>query len=773
MSFSRLFTLRTATSFLTLLLIASLPNPSRAQSQKEPDKLNISAPEFEPNVKPNIDVTRADGPIVIDGEMNEAAWKKAGIARNFSETFPGDQTKPPVGVTVYSMYDESNFYLFYKIEDDPNDIRVHISDRDAIWQDDYVGLILDTNGDGATQYFIASNPIGIQGDTRISRNGEDASFDLIYHTAAKVTETGYQVEFAIPFRSLRFPEADIQKWSGTFWITRPRSSRNTYSWAAIDRDDNCFTCQFGTLTGMQGVKSGKNLEILPSLTTTQYGSLNDSGDPSSGFKNQRVAADPSLNVKYGITSDLTADLAVNPDFSQIEADAAQIDVNSTFALFYREQRPFFQEGADLFDTWIDAVYTRSINDPILATKLTGRFGRTSVAYIGGRDDISPLLVPLEESSEVVADAGKSYSNIVRVQHNLPGNSFIGALATDRRMDDGGSGSLASVDALVRFGKKYQIEAQFAGSHTIEPNNPELLDAGDATFDNGNHTVALDGESFSGFATYTSLERDARYWTFDVDYWTYSPNFRTDNGFVTQNDNKRFSFFQGVTLYPKAEFVDRIFPRMQVARIWNFDNVRKDEWAGGGFSMRMKRQTNLNVDAFFSNELFRGTDFRGLSNLEFSIFSNCSNPVQAGFYVSGGKRIARNLDVPEIGNGLNFGSDATIRPTQRLVLSPSFEYSRLTDRETGEEFFSGYILRMRTNYQFTRRLFARVITQYNHFSERLEIDPLVTYKINAFSAVYVGSTHDLNSFERTNDPNAKFYRQSSRQLFLKLQYLVRR
>ncbi len=763
-------------AILAALLMSMAPLASMAQSSRnaEPDVPSL-ATDFVPNVNPSLTVQRAAGAVEIDGVRGESEWEFAGLATNFSETFPGDQTRPPVGIRVYTMYDDANLYLFYEIDDDPDEIRVHMSDRDNIWQDDYVGMLLDTNNDGATQYFIAANPHGIQGDTRISRQGEDDSFNLIFRSAGQITETGYQVEMAIPFRSLRFPAAEVQNWSATFWITRPRSSRNTYSWAAIDRDDSCFTCNFGTLTGLRGVRAGKNLEILPSVTATQFGSLSNSQDPRSAFQNERIQGEPSLNVKYGITSDLTADVTLNPDFSQIEADAAQVDVNSTFALFFPEQRPFFQEGGDLFDTWINVVYTRSLNSPLLASKLTGRVGRTNIAYIGGRDEASPILIPLEESSEVVPDAGKSFSNILRVQHNLPGNSFIGLLATDRRLDDGGSGSVLSLDGLIRFGQKYQLEAQVAGSQTREPNSADLsARLGDATFDGGKHTVALDGESFTGYALYSSFERNARHWVFDFDYWGTNPTFRTDNGFVTGNDQHRFSFFQGVTLYPEnISFIDRIFPRMQVARIWNFDGVRKDEWAGGGVQMRMKRQTNVNVDAFFSNELFRGTEFRNLSNIMFGLFSNFSEPVQAGVSLRTGRSIARNLETPEIGNSLNVEGNATIRPTQRLVLRPSISYSRLKDRDTEEEFFSGYILRMRTNYQFTRRLFARVVVQYNDFAERLEIDPLVTYKINAFSALYVGSTHDLDSYPRTNDPNEQFFRQRNRQLFLKLQYLFRR
>ncbi|MFQ5570952.1 MAG: DUF5916 domain-containing protein [Rhodothermales bacterium] len=729
---------------------------------------------FTPNIEPSLHIPRLTGEIHIDGELEEAGWISAARAVNFAETFPGDQTEPPIDVTVYLTYDEENLYVAYVIKDDPAAIRANMSDRDQIWFDDYSGMLLDTNGDGQKVYFIAANPLGIQGDTRSSFGNEDVSFNMVYQSEGRVTDTGYQIEMAIPFRSLRFPKAEVQTWRATFWITHPRDSRNTYSWAAINRDNPCFTCQFGTLDGMTGVTSGRNLEILPSITGAQSGALGISGDPDSGFDNGRVDVEPSLNVKYGITSDLTADMTINPDFSQIEADVAQVDVNSTFALFFPERRPFFQEGSDLFRTPIQTVYTRSINDPIVANKLTGRFGGTNVAYIGARDNTSPLMLPFEESSRLVS-AGKSFSNIARVQHNFPDNSYLGALITDRRLDGGGSGTTLGIDGAVRFWNNYRIEGQVVASRTAEPKDAGLSEGfGDLLFDGGQRTAALDGESFWGHALYASLEREGRYWNFDFDYWETSPTFRADNGFVRQNDNRRFFMWQGVTLYPEnISFIDRIQPNIAVGRTWNFDGVQKSDFISPGLTLRMKRQTNVNVRYTFERERFGEVDFDGLRSFNLNVHSNFSEPVQLGFSLGLGRDIARTVGTPELGNSLNVNLFGTLRPTQRLVVQPLFVYSELTDRETGEEFFSGYIARARVNYQFTRRFFMRTVVQYNDFAERLEVDPLITYKINAFTAFHFGSTHDFDTFDGRMEGAARFLRQSRRQFFFKFQYLLRR
>jgi hypothetical protein len=610
-------------------------------------------------------------------------------------------------------------------------------------------MILDPNGDGQSLYFIAANPLGIQGDTRISPNNEDVGFNLIYKSEGRITDTGYQVEMAIPFKSLRFPNKDVQTWRATFWITHPRESRNTYSWAAISRDNPCWSCQFGTLNGISGVKSGKNLEILPAFTGAQAGALNDLENPASGFDSGRINVEPSLNVKYGITSELTLDATINPDFSQIESDVAQIDVNSTFALFFPERRPFFQEGADLFNTEIQTVYTRSINDPILANKLTGRFGATNIAYIGARDNTSPLLLPFEESSSLVS-AG---------------------------LDEGGAGTTMGVDGALRFWKNYRLRGQFVASRTAEPDDAGLSDGlEDLTFDDGAHTAALDGEAYWGHAFSARLDRDARYWNFEIEYEERSPTFRADNGFVRQNDSREFFVWQGVTLYPEKHlsFVDRIRPNVAMGRTWNFDGVQKNDFIGPGLSVQMKRQTNVSMRYIFERERFQEVDFDGLRRFNLNVFSNFSEPVQLGFDLSVGRSIARFLDTPEVGKSFDFSAFGTLRPTQRLVVQPRFVYSELMDRETGEAFFSGYIARTRVGYQFTRRFFMRTVVQYNDFSEQLEVDPLVTYKINAFTAFHVGSTHDFDRFDRPGQPDdpSRFFRQSSRQFFFKFQYLFR-
>lgn len=736
----------------------------------------FSAPDmpFQANVEPLLDIPYVESPIKVDGLLDEALWQTAAVAANFSESNPTERGVPDIEMKALVAYDSENLYVAYIIKDNPDEIRARWSDRDQIWQDDYAGMLLDTNGDGQVTYFISANPLGIQGDTRSAGDNEDESFDLIYASAGTITDAGYQVEMAIPFRSLRFPEADIQEWKATFWITRPREDRFTYSWAGIDRDDPCFTCQFGTLRGMSNIQRGRNLEILPALTGSQAGARNPA-DPSAGFDNNPMTAEASLNLKYGLTSDLTLDATINPDFSQIESDVAQIDVNSTFALAYPERRAFFQEGADLFQTQIDAVYTRSINDPIAASKLSGRFGNWTVGYIGARDNTSPILMPFEEGSALVS-GGKSVSNIFRARRSFENSSFVAGMVTDRRMDEGGSGSVMGVDGNLRFLNNYFFSWQLLASHTQELNDADLSAASGLDgrmFSRGAHTAALDGESFWGHGLAVGLGRGGREWGFDINYNELSPTFRTDNGFVTMNDNRRFEAMSRYSFWFEDHPVfNRINVYGGVQRYWNFDNVRKDEAVFGGFNLQMKHQTFININAFTSNELFAGVQFNSIQRLNVFLQSNFSERVQLGGRLNAGDGIYRNPSAPELGGQVNAGADLTVKPTDRMVVSSGLNFSQLRNRTTGDHYFSGYIVRTRLNYQFSRKLLTRVIVQYNDFAERMEIDPLVTYRISPFTVFHVGSTHRFQDFPGQLDQQSMVFQQTERQIFFKFQYLFR-
>lgn len=755
---------------LSLLLVAVLVFPSRAHGQAAgPARASAyvaAKGEFQPKINPEVSIRRTGGPITIDGQLDDPGWVTAAKLTGFTEIQPQQMVAAKEETEVFVTYDASKLYIAFRSYGDPRTIRASLSNRDDIFQDDWVGIVLDTYGDATQALEIFANPLGVQGDLLMTPGGEDVGFDLIYETAGRITSTGFELEMAIPFSSLRFPKAEEHVWRITFLRNYPRESRRLFSWAAVTDNNPCLLCQAGTLRGIRDIQPSTRAEILPAIVATQSGSLGDEEDPTTSFDNGRAHPEASLNLRYNVTSSLAAEAAINPDFSQIESDAAQIDVNETFALYYPERRPFFQQGSDLFQAWIPVIYTRSINDPIGAAKVTGRYGPTNMAFVSAVDEHTPILLPFEEKSELV-EGGRSLTNIIRARHSFGTNSFVGGTVTDRRLLDGGSGSLVSSDLQVQLLGNYILEAQGAFSHTAEPDRPELTEDLDPHSFGDGRSAAFDGESFSGSALFLSFDRRSRHWNFDLAYEGVSPAFRAANGFITRNSYRLVRMFQSYDFYPHGRILDRITPSFSVRRGYNFDGVRKLDAISPQIYGMLKGQTYFELGYTYSRERFQGIEFDGLHSWNAGFESNFSRWLTAEFFVRGGREIARSEDIPEIGRQIAFHAELEFKPTRRLVVEPSFDYAQLRDLETRRAFFKGYILRTETSFQFTREFSSRIILQYNHFDGRLALEPLLSYQVNPFSILYLGSTHDYVSFDRPYG-----VMQARRQFFFKFQYLFR-
>jgi len=726
---------------------------------------------------PEMTVGKSSGEIVLDGRIDDAGWAAAGRADTFAEHNPGDQTRPPVDTYALMTYDDDNLYVAWVCYDDPSLVRATMTERDRIWQDDYVILTLDPYGDQVWAYEIAANPYGIQGDLFWSSNGgEDMGYDLVFETGAAINGESWIVEMKIPFSSLRFPSDDVNEWRVDFWRNHPREVRGQYSWAAYDRNDNCWPCNWGTVKGIDGVEPGSGFELLPSLVATQSGGrVRDAdGVPTADWDNGDINDGDildglSLGAKYAVSSDFTLEGTYNPDFSQVEADAAQIDVNSTFALHFPERRPFFQEGSDMFQTWFNAVYTRSINDPSFAAKVTGRPGRTNVAYLVARDEHTPIILPFEEGNEFV-QGGKSVSNILRVRHSLGDLSHVGVITTDRHLDDGGSGKVMGADARVRFTDNALIEMQVLTSLTGEPDDPlATADFDTVTFDSGKHTAAFDGETYWGHALYTSIEYGDSKWDLDADYWERSPTFRADSGFEPSNSNREVVLSGGrVVRFDDSTWLNWINTRMNMGNKWNFDGIKKDEWVYGQVAMRLKKmQTYVQVDHMRSAEKFRDDQYDDIYSTGFHIQAIPTGWLNFGVNASKGHRIARFART--LGDEEQFSAWATLKPFDRLVVDANYDRANSIDIETGEELFDGYILRTRVQFQLSRELAARVVLQYNDFRGSWDADPLLTYRLNPFSIFYVGSTRDYRDLSMVEN-GIEGWTLTDRQYFMKLQYL---
>jgi hypothetical protein len=757
------------------LLVAGSANAADNSS------VDPAAPTFEPNRALSFDIPRLAAKIKVDGKLDDPQWATARKLANFAEVEPGDNVKPVVETEAMIAYDDEFLYVaFHCYDSNPGAIRATITDRDRMFADDWVGVFIDTFRDQTNGYEFVVNPRGIQGDLRRARNNEDSSFDAVWFSGGQLTDDGWTAEIALPFRSLRFPNADVQSWGVHLFRTRPRESRTQLSWAPLSRDQNCFFCQAAVMGGIEGVNQGRNLEILPYVLASQEGNLQGSDNADVAWDNSDADGDGGVGLKYGVTPNHTLDATYNPDFSQIESDATQIDANRTFALFYPEKRPFFLEGADMFSSLVDAVYTRSINDPLLAGKFTGKQGKNTIAIMSAKDEVSPYVVPFEEQS-MGAQGGDTYSTIVRYKRDILTESFIGLMATDRHaVHGGGSNTTYGLDGRVRFNDTYAINAQVLGSYTEEPNDPDMSAGFDSLRfgDDNQYDSFFNGENFSGLAAEATATRSGRHWNMDLWYQDYSPTFRAETGFVTQNDYRMAGFWTGYMLYfeEKSKWLERIEPALEAGRKYNHEGEFKDTWLSPMCWFRFKKQTYFWTGYLMSEEVFADKKIEGIRRWQTDFDTEFSKHVSFGTYTRLGHSVVRDRDDPRLGDEFSWGAYVTLRPTSQIRFDGSYDSFNLDELDGGANVVETYITRGKLTYQFTKNLFLRVVGEYIEDERSFQADPLLSYKINPFTVFFVGSSHSFSDHVFDEDSNeiplAQGHRQTDRLFFVKFQYLLR-
>ena len=738
---------------------------ARAQESVKGDTLAIG------NINPRITAPRCgNSEIVLDGKLDEKAWQNAASCGNFVEINPGDNIKCEVDTKVLVTYDDDNLYFaFICYENDMSKLRANICDRDKMWNDDYVGVIIDTYRNNQKGYELFCNPYGIQGDATWTPTAENDSYDMVFKSEAKIYKDKWIVEMAIPFKSIRFPSKEKQEWSLHIIRTRPRENRTQMSWAVISRDNPSFFGQAGILDGINNVKNGKNLEILPYVIGSQNGYKEDVDNPNSNFINDKVKGDFGVGLRYGFTSNLSGEVVYNPDFSQVESDAAQVDVNTASALFYTEKRPFFLEGNDFFTTYINIAYTRMINKPLFAAKLLGKIGGLDVGYIGAYDKKTQFILPYDYGSHfALFDSLESFSNILRLRKSLKGDSYLGLMATDREVKKGYNRVLA-FDGSLNFNSYYYFNWQVASYNTKEINDTTLyIDS--AMIGGGKHDLTFNGEKFNGFGGELMLIRQARNLYSDLIYYDSPPEERRDLGFANSVDYRQLITDNTFMFYPKKGFFIKVNPSMTAYIKYKYDGSVKERVFLPNIFLQCKDL--IDVSGYFlavNDEDYKNVMLTGVRRGWVTFNINTTNAVKGGGTLEAGKYIIRFGD-PGVGFGINISLWMDLRLFDRLLMENTYTYSELSTSYHGEKLFAGYIIRDKASFQFTKSFFLRLVTQYDTFEKILEVDPLFSYKWNPFTIFYIGSTNSITDYGEAGD-HPRFVK-TGRQFFAKFQYLFR-
>jgi hypothetical protein len=717
-------------------------------------------------------MARAEGPVKVDGVLDEAAWAAAAVIAVDREYMPGDDTPAPVATECRVTFDDGHLYLGCLATDpDPSAIRANLSDRDAAGSDDYVQLTIDPFNDQRRAFSFYVNPLGVQMDASYSEvdDTEDFSWDAIWASSAKVTQGGYVVEAAIPFKSFRLPRmGEVQTWGVIVERNYPRSVRHQLRSSRTDRNESCLLCQADKLTGLRNVRTGQDVDFTPTFTSSRS-DVNDAF-PDRDFVNGDVRNEVGVSARWGITPNLNLNATVNPDFSQVEADAAQLVVNERFALNFPEKRPFFLEGADFFSTPTATVFTRSVVDPLAGLKLTGKEGRNAFGLFGARDRVNTVLLPSNQATGIIGLPGEVTTAVARYRRDVGTASTLGVMYTGRDGEGGYHNHVAGVDGFLRVNPSNYLRFQYSRSFTEYPEGaiPGSYGQPEGGFDGGNL-----------FAQYLHASRS---WVINAIWEDVGEDFRADAGFITRAD------YRGVTATAERVFwgapgswFNRMGVMAYVDRLEDHDGRETDRGYALVGTYSGPLQSSAVVGLGYNRKYFAGQYFE-LYDARPSFEIRPNGRVKLSVAGRFGEDIdfanARKANLFEIAPGVE------LRLGRRVELGLDHAVRRLSTQD-GDTLGSGEIVRAdlsqaRLVYHFSSRAFVRGILQYvdtdmdpslNTFpaartQESLFTQLLFSYKLNPQTVLFAGYSDDRAGVEQVS------LTPTGRSFFLKLGYNFR-
>jgi len=718
-----------------LILIAeplfSAMGPSKAA--KPASTHAISIPEFA-------------SPPKIDGVLDDPFWETGTVIEDFTQFSPLEGGTPSEKTSAYLGHDKDNLYIALRCFDsNPKAIRACLTPRDKAPADDGVTIYLDTFNDRKRAFVFQINPCGIQTDgimtegsgrRRMGFERFDRTWDTFFLADARVDELGYTVEMAIPFKSLRFPNRNYQTWGIKIQRSIPRKNEEIY-WPPHTRDSNGFLVQAGTLNISGPIARGKNVEVMPVVTALK--ATGRRFDPQGG-----------LNFKWGLTSDMVLDSTFNPDFSQIEADMPQIDVNQRYALYYPEKRPFFLEGKDFFDTPLELVYTRTIVDPQWGFKLTGKTRGMTVGLLSSLDMNSPEISLAEsesgdEEEETEGPLYRSLVNVFRLKKDLFSESYIGLIATDKEAGLSGESltadfnRVAGVDGHFKFLRYNRLSFQAVGSMTRI------------------------GAEKTGFVPTFSLGlvHSSRHLQVMADFISIPPDFEASLGFFRRKDIRSMNVRAGYALLPQNEWIVSIRPSIEYRRIYDFSGTRTDDEYSLSCFLSGWRQTYMWAWYTSGLERYEGVNFYK-KDLMLGLGTEPLSWLGAEIRYNFGDGIYYDIN-PYLGYKSSLEMQFVLKPFSNLNVSYSLGNDRFYKGRGGEAVYKVNIISQRLSYQVSRPLSVRLITDYNDYYGRLYVSALLSYEYRPGTVFFFGVDDNREKDFRG------FFRGTGRYYFIKFSY----
>jgi len=736
-----------------------------------------------------LSVPKLLGEMVVDARLDEPQWQKAQTLHLTYVTAPFENTTPPVATEVRIFEDGETLYIAFIAKDkNPEDIRAFFRDRDSVWTDDLVGIKLDTFGDSRLAYQFFINPHGIQLDAienEMTRSESD-SWDAIWDSAGRITEEGYTVEVALPFRIFNFNDySGAKRWRAEFVRFYPRENNYQLSNRAVDRNNSCALCIMGSIEGFDDAKQGQNLAIVPYVVASRSRQrLATPLTPWQSSDNQEVGMD----INWGVSSDIILQATINPDFSQVEADAGQLAINNPFALFFPEQRPFFLENADFFSSMYELVYTRNINAPDIGTKVTGRINDHTFGVLVANDDSTQFLVPGNLGSQIAFLDQRSVNLAMRYRYDVSDSLSFGAIVTGRQSDN-------YHNLVYGADVRYQITPtdlfRFQVMHSDTQYPDELFrqfcfDECVGAFDFSESALRVRHDDAIRDGSYRlEYNHEERDWFFRAVSQGEGRDFRADLGFEARVDQHRHLLGGGYVWWNERAW----WNRLEFSGDW--DITRND--AGELIEKEVQAQINITAEyqSFFELQWLERNRV-GLRHdpSSLAINNNTSRFTEQQFSFYGEGQPNQNWSIETsivMGDATDLDND---RAGKIRLFEPSVQWNfgqhmQLTVTHTfseleaeGQHLFTANLTDTRFTYQFDAQQFLRVALIYADIDRNVDnylfevdaqerdlgVQVIYSYMVNPLTRVFVG-------FEKASISNTVRQRLTSTQqsLFMKFSY----
>jgi len=653
--------------------------------------------------------------IEIDGHLNEEAWAQTQMIDDFTQQSPDEGQPTTERTEVRMLYDAEKLYIGFECYDsEPEKIVANEMRRDGrLWQNDNVYIMLDTYGDKRQCFFFRTNALGALSDTAVTDGGENlnGSWDCIWEAAGQQHERGWTVEIAIPFNQLRYKKKDSMVWGVNFGRNIARLNQTT-QWIQVPRSESWpgtyHPTYQGKLIGLEGIASPSYFDVKPYLLGGLARNLNDAKWQQTGER------DLGLDMKYGVTSNLTLDLTLNTDFAQVEADQEEVNL-TRFSLYFPERRDFFLEGSGLFAFGagigdfgpppLSVFYSRRIGIEddkqvrlLGGGKLTGKVGNYSVGALN-------MTTAASEESPV------TNFSVLRMQRDILSDSSVGFILTNRQGDVSDYHRNGGIDLFFRPHDQWRMRAMSVGSWSPDPDERD-------------------------FAWYLSNDWRNDHFHINASYLDIGPQFTSKMGFMHRRDIRSLMLNADYEVQVRRYGIRDVGAGLSGGYLLDHDNttigwdigISADmiRYSDDGFNLDFRRFFDRVDESFSINDAEIPAGDYEMNQVSLRGFTESSRP----FAVFGRVEYGDYFH----GNRVGVSLDSQWRMTYQLAIETRYQRNWVTLPEI--DLFTTNVVGTRISYALNTRFFTKLYAQWNDSAERVSANFLLNYIYRPGSDFYL-------------------------------------